>query len=522
MKIAKLFIALFVININAYAQKEDYAELEWAKTFIGPDSNNSVSKGMALDKEGNIYVAVDDVAAIDSGFSHDYVIIKYNWSGQDELKLRYSPKIYSYNYNQLEEIILDNIENVYVAGTCTGHGYDKSYVTLKYNLAGVLQWNAITTVSHNIPVLSSPVGLAVDYSGNVYMASHTMDVYKYDINGKLIWNTPINTNYFYSMALDDEANIYLGGEDFILKYNSNGLKQWEVKDSLYHNVTIIKGNNVYFCGAGLSKYNLEGIKQWSVLNTGYYMTVDNDGNPVTFGDYYNGIYDQFRVIKFDTNGVKLWESFIEYPSFYLFSNRDICTDRFNNIYIAGYIVRVDGNSDIITAKFSPSGEQKWIMRYNGFPDAPASGEPIVVVKVDSTGNVYISAVTVFNQKQEQTVTIKYRQPNFPVSVKQENIDKYSFQLFQNYPNPFNPKTNIKYSLKENGQVQIDIINVQGQTIKRLVNEEKSSGIYNVVWDGQTDKGFSAASGIYICRLLVKPALSGIPINIKSIKLLLIK
>ena len=384
-----LFLLLLLVSWSSIYTQTDYAELDWVRTYIGPDSNNSVSKGMALDKEGNIYVAVDDVAAIDSGFSHDYVIVKYNGAGQEELKLRYSPKIYSYNYNRLEKIILDDLENVYVAGTCTGHGYDKSYVTLKYNTAGILQWDAITNISHNIPVLSSPVGLAVDDSGNIYMASRTMDVYKYDINGKLIWNIPSSTSYVYSMALDSEANIYLGGEDFILKYNSNGIKHWEVIDSLYHNVTIIKGNNVFLCGAGLSKYNLEGIKRWSVLNTGYFMTVDNDGNPITFGDYYNGIYDQFRVIKFDTNGVKLWESFIEYPSFYLFSNRDICTDRFNNIYITGYIVREDGNSDIITAKFSPLGKQQWTMRYNGFPDAPASDEPEVVIKVDSSGKVYI-------------------------------------------------------------------------------------------------------------------------------------
>ena len=87
MKIAKLFIVLFVFNINAYAQEEDYAEVEWIRTYIGPDSVNSVSKGMTLDNEGNVYVAIDDVAATDSGYSYDFIFVKYDNDGKDGLNV---------------------------------------------------------------------------------------------------------------------------------------------------------------------------------------------------------------------------------------------------------------------------------------------------------------------------------------------------------------------------------------------------------------------------------------------------
>jgi len=68
-------------------------------------------------------------------------------------------------------------------------------------------------------------------------------------------------------------------------------------------------------------------------------------------------------------------------------------------------------------------------------------------------------------------------------------------LEQNYPNPFNPTTQINYSIKEAGLVQLKVYDILGKEIATLVNENKEAGNYSI--------GFNAAelpSGVYIYQL----------------------
>ena len=70
-----------------------------------------------------------------------------------------------------------------------------------------------------------------------------------------------------------------------------------------------------------------------------------------------------------------------------------------------------------------------------------------------------------------------------------------FVLLQNYPNPFNPTTQINYSIKEAGLVQLKIYDILGKEVATLVNENKEAGNYSV--------DFNAAelpSGVYIYQL----------------------
>ena len=76
----------------------------------------------------------------------------------------------------------------------------------------------------------------------------------------------------------------------------------------------------------------------------------------------------------------------------------------------------------------------------------------------------------------------------------------SFALNQNFPNPFNPETTILYDLADGARVELDIYNVMGQVVKRLVSEEQAAGRYRVVWDGSDAIGRNVASGVYFYRL----------------------
>jgi photosystem II stability/assembly factor-like uncharacterized protein len=103
----------------------------------------------------------------------------------------------------------------------------------------------------------------------------------------------------------------------------------------------------------------------------------------------------------------------------------------------------------------------------------------------------------------------------PIGIKQigREIPK-SFSLFQNYPNPFNPTTSIKYSLKEDVNVNIAVYNILGQTVKTLINEFQQAGYKELIWDGSNDNGLEVASGIYIYKII-----AGDYINSKKMLLL---
>jgi hypothetical protein len=77
----------------------------------------------------------------------------------------------------------------------------------------------------------------------------------------------------------------------------------------------------------------------------------------------------------------------------------------------------------------------------------------------------------------------------------------AYALHQNYPNPFNPETNIKYRLPEANHVILKILNVLGQEIKTLVDEEKEAGYFTVHWDGKNNFGEEVAGGVYFYRLI---------------------
>lgn len=84
----------------------------------------------------------------------------------------------------------------------------------------------------------------------------------------------------------------------------------------------------------------------------------------------------------------------------------------------------------------------------------------------------------------------------------------NFTLAQNYPNPFNGETRIAYSLKQTAQVDLAIYNLTGQRLRRLRQGIQESGAYTITWDGRNESGMPVASGIYVCRLQVRPAAAG--------------
>jgi len=70
-----------------------------------------------------------------------------------------------------------------------------------------------------------------------------------------------------------------------------------------------------------------------------------------------------------------------------------------------------------------------------------------------------------------------------------------FELLQNYPNPFNPSTTIKYSLAKTSLVKLRIYDILGSEVKRLVDEVKLAGNYEIKFNAN-----QLASGVYFYQI----------------------
>jgi len=68
------------------------------------------------------------------------------------------------------------------------------------------------------------------------------------------------------------------------------------------------------------------------------------------------------------------------------------------------------------------------------------------------------------------------------------------------PNPFNPCTTLRYELPESGPVHLDVFDLAGHLVRTLVDESKSQGPFETVWDGRDATGKEVSSGTYLVRL----------------------
>ncbi|MFH1279533.1 MAG: FlgD immunoglobulin-like domain containing protein [Candidatus Eisenbacteria bacterium] len=70
------------------------------------------------------------------------------------------------------------------------------------------------------------------------------------------------------------------------------------------------------------------------------------------------------------------------------------------------------------------------------------------------------------------------------------------ELFRNQPNPFNPTTAIPFALARPAPVTVVLYDARGRTVRILVDETRPAGWHSVVWNGRTDGGTDAGSGVY--------------------------
>jgi spore coat protein CotH len=76
----------------------------------------------------------------------------------------------------------------------------------------------------------------------------------------------------------------------------------------------------------------------------------------------------------------------------------------------------------------------------------------------------------------------------------------SFGLLPNFPNPFNNTTNIRFYLKSQLKISLNIFDITGRRIRNLISGVLESDLYIISWNGMNDNGVAVSSGIYFCQM----------------------
>jgi hypothetical protein len=69
-----------------------------------------------------------------------------------------------------------------------------------------------------------------------------------------------------------------------------------------------------------------------------------------------------------------------------------------------------------------------------------------------------------------------------------------------HPNPFAPQTEIRFEVPARERVDMKVFDVAGRLVRTLVSGTMEAGQHLVRWNGETDRGGSAAAGVYFVRL----------------------
>ena len=94
--------------------------------------------------------------------------------------------------------------------------------------------------------------------------------------------------------------------------------------------------------------------------------------------------------------------------------------------------------------------------------------------------------------------------NLPVQQATPNVDDIDSPnnlTISNYPNPFNPETTINFNLPQDSKVVLDIYNLKGQRVKRLVSDNFVKGNHQVVWKGTNEASQDVTSGVYLYKIM---------------------
>ena len=128
--------------------------------------------------------------------------------------------------------------------------------------------------------------------------------------------------------------------------------------------------------------------------------------------------------------------------------------------------------------------------------APGDATAIVVCVTPTVGGSDTCAVTIVSDAWNSPVTVQVW-----VDATTGIATPKPFLIVSITPNPFNPTMTVHFTLPAALPVTAAVYSVTGGRVRVLANEDWfDPGDNRLIWDGRTDKGSPAASGVYFIRI----------------------
>lgn len=296
-------------------------------------------------------------------------------------------------------MVLDDSSNVYVTGQLIiNNSYLSYFCTIKYSLSGAKQW--VSTYNNGLGAMQSNA-IALDSMRNVYVAgggnnhATVADYYiiKYTLNGGQQWvrfyDGPVHgADVATVIATDKAGNIYVSGNSSIqgsygwvyttLKYSPDGRQLW-----------------VQSYGVAYGSSAVNGI------------AIDHSCNIYITGEQYVNGGGRAVTVKYDSAGNQKWVRWYQGPDNRRTGANAITLDRNDNVYITGYSPGLVTLFDCFTIKYTSSGLQEWVRRFN--VDSTQFNRNVgKTISVDKYSNVYVSgSIDSSNGMLFYFCTIKY-------------------------------------------------------------------------------------------------------------------
>jgi hypothetical protein len=388
--------------------------LTW-NTFLGGDAEFDDASSIAVDANGNVYVTGDSSASWGSpvrayspgpdGFPDDGWVAKLNAT---DGSLLWNTFLGGDGNDLGRGIVVDGSGNIYVVGRSDANWgnpiqpYTPSgdAFAAKLDTSGNLLWN--TFVGHN----SSGSGIAVDGSGNVYLAGSactslpwlcaSVDAFaaKLDNSGALLWNTFLGGSghhYGYSIAVDGSGNVFITGrssvtwgsparaftnntDGFVAKLDSSGVLLWNTflggagTDDEAPGVTVDGSGNVYVVG---------------------YSTV-SWGSPIRA--YTLSEYDTYAAKLDATDGNLIWNTFLGGSGIDI--GTSVALDKSGNVFITG---RSDAGWGSPVRPYTHTGIDGFIVKLNSSGHLQRNDfldvSNIYDAALDGSGSAYVTGIS---------------------------------------------------------------------------------------------------------------------------------
>lgn len=414
-----------------------------------------------------------------------------------------------------------------ITGITTSFGLGTAHVYLiKTNAIGDPDWSkAFTGYGQSVRETTDGGYIVAGYSFN-FPNSDDIALIKTDINGDTLWTKIIGgteSDRAKAVRQTEDGGYIITGQtqSFGVAYSDVFLIKTDSTGNILWSKTYGGGDNEY-------AHDVQQTLDGGYIVTGYTWSFSSGS-----GDVY--------VIKTDSVGNLLWANAYGGTGYDLghsviqTSDGAYIVTGSTNSFGAGnedvYLIRINSNGSLLWSKTyggsnSEEGYSVQQISDSGFviageiSSAGMGGVDVYILKTDKNGNSGCSETnpaTIITTTVTQVTTASFGSSSGRVVVTPNTISRNGgelttlcttvnadddaigligeYYLQQNYPNPFNPSTSIKYQLSSNSQATLRVYDVLGNEVATLVNEEKSTGSYEVSFNASR-----LSSGIYFYQL----------------------